>query len=70
MAKAKALEDMSLDQLRELEAALADERHELRLRQKAVQEAIAISEALQGLSPEVQARVIAAGVVSPEGGAK
>lgn len=68
MPKTKAIEDMTLDELVALRDALAAERHELRLRQRAVEDAIVFKQAVEGLPPELVKRIHLEGKISAAGG--
>ena len=68
MSKSKPVEEMALEELLAERDALAAQRTELRLRQVAVQDQIALQEALKGLPPELVRRITIGGAVSTEGG--
>jgi hypothetical protein len=65
---AKKLEEMSLEELEAQRDALAAERHDLRLRQKDVEEAIAFRKVQLQLPVELRNRIVLQGGIGPQGG--
>ncbi len=68
MPKDKAVEDMSLDELVAEREALAAERTKLRLRQVAIEEALAFQQAMSGMPEGLRQRVRLEGGMNAKGG--
>lgn len=70
MAKDKALGVMTLEELEARRATLAEQRTELRLAQREVEDAIAFRKMTDQLPPDLRNRVVLQGAVEPNGEAK